>query len=99
MLWRFSSGGALLWRRGVFLLMLTNKGWVDGNGLNLGGRFRKPRGGREIRGGGDGLEGPGGQLSMNSRKDGASLSSDDEDEEEMIGGEAIVDPTSIDLVP
>ncbi|GKE56373.1 hypothetical protein Tco_1495558, partial [Tanacetum coccineum] len=44
--------------------MLTNKGWVDGNGSNPGGGFGKPRGGRETRGGGDGLEGPGGQLSM-----------------------------------
>ncbi|GKB95112.1 hypothetical protein Tco_0981249 [Tanacetum coccineum] len=60
----FSSGGALLWRRGMLLLMLTNKGWVDGNGLNPGGRFGKPGGGRETRGGGDGLEGPSGQLSM-----------------------------------
>ncbi|GKA45506.1 reverse transcriptase domain-containing protein [Tanacetum coccineum] len=61
---QFSSGGALLWRRGVLLLMLTNKGWVDGNGSNLGGRFGKPRDGQETRGGGDGLEGPDGQLSM-----------------------------------
>ncbi|GJT34433.1 hypothetical protein Tco_0924852 [Tanacetum coccineum] len=52
----FSSGGALLWRRGVSLLMLTKKGWVDGNGLNPGGGFGKPGGGRETRGGGDGLE-------------------------------------------
>ncbi|GJR85580.1 hypothetical protein Tco_0209591 [Tanacetum coccineum] len=44
--------------------MLTNKGWVDGNGLNPGGGFGKLDGGREIRGGGDGLEGPGGQFSM-----------------------------------
>ncbi|GJR69302.1 hypothetical protein Tco_0015367 [Tanacetum coccineum] len=51
-------------RRGVLLLMLTNKGWVDGNGSNSGGGFGKPRGGRETRGGGDGLEGPSGQLSM-----------------------------------
>ncbi|GKA60035.1 hypothetical protein Tco_0759348, partial [Tanacetum coccineum] len=43
---------------------LTNKGWVDGNGSNLGSRFGKPGGGRETYGGGDGLEGPGGQLSM-----------------------------------
>ncbi|GJV67630.1 hypothetical protein Tco_1483139 [Tanacetum coccineum] len=56
----FSSGGALLLRRGVLLLMLTNKGWVDGNGLNSVGGFGKPRGGRETRGGGDGLERPGG---------------------------------------
>nr|GEW24151.1 retrotransposon-related protein [Tanacetum cinerariifolium] len=34
--WLFSSGGALLWRRVVLLLMLINKGLVDGNGLNLG---------------------------------------------------------------
>nr|GEX38545.1 hypothetical protein [Tanacetum cinerariifolium] len=60
----FSSGGALLWRRGVLLLMLTNKGWVDGNGSNPGGGLGKPRGGRETRGGEDGLKGPGGQLSM-----------------------------------
>nr|GEV16837.1 hypothetical protein [Tanacetum cinerariifolium] len=57
MLW---SGGALLWRRGVLLLMLTNKGWVDGNGSNPGSGFGKPGGGRETHGGGDGLEGPGG---------------------------------------
>ncbi|GJR20566.1 putative ribonuclease H-like domain-containing protein [Tanacetum coccineum] len=44
--------------------MLTNKGWVDGNGSNPGGGFGKSRGGRETIGGGDGLEGPGGQLSM-----------------------------------
>nr|GEX62121.1 hypothetical protein [Tanacetum cinerariifolium] len=60
----FSSGGALLWRRGVLLLMLTNKGWVDGNGSNPGGRFGKPRGGRETHGDGDGLEGLDGQFSM-----------------------------------
>ncbi|GJZ01828.1 hypothetical protein Tco_0519789 [Tanacetum coccineum] len=39
-------------------------GWVDGNGSNLGGGFGKPGGGRETRGDGDVLEGPGGQLSM-----------------------------------
>nr|GEV16869.1 ribonuclease H-like domain-containing protein [Tanacetum cinerariifolium] len=50
------SGGALL-------LMLMNKGWDDGNGLNPDGGFKKPRGGLETRGGRDGLEGPGGQLS------------------------------------
>ncbi|GJX35751.1 hypothetical protein Tco_0247308 [Tanacetum coccineum] len=60
----FSSGGALFLRRGVLLLLLTNKGWVDGNGLNLGGGFGKRRGGLETRGGEDGLEGPDGQLSM-----------------------------------
>ncbi|GKF38480.1 hypothetical protein Tco_0118541, partial [Tanacetum coccineum] len=49
-----------LWRRGVLLLMLTNNGWVDGNGSNLGGEFGKPGGGRVTCGGGDGLEGPGG---------------------------------------
>ncbi|GJU04683.1 hypothetical protein Tco_1121113 [Tanacetum coccineum] len=38
--------------------MLTNKGWVDGDGSNPGGRFGKPRGGRETRGGRDGLDGP-----------------------------------------
>ncbi|GJW22218.1 hypothetical protein Tco_0032840 [Tanacetum coccineum] len=27
--------------------MWTNKGWVDGNGSNLGGGFGKPGGGRE----------------------------------------------------
>ncbi|GJV35378.1 hypothetical protein Tco_1407855 [Tanacetum coccineum] len=58
------SEGALLLRRGVLLLMLTNKGYVDGNGSNPGGGFGKPRGGLETRGGGDELEGPGGQLSM-----------------------------------
>nr|GEU50914.1 hypothetical protein [Tanacetum cinerariifolium] len=36
-----------------------NLGWVDGNGLNWGGGFGKLAGGRETRGGGDGLEGPG----------------------------------------
>ncbi|GKD64214.1 hypothetical protein Tco_1306322 [Tanacetum coccineum] len=44
--------------------MLTNKGWVDGNGLNPGGGFGKLGGGLETRDGGDGLEGPSGQLSM-----------------------------------
>nr|GEZ17636.1 retrotransposon protein, putative, Ty1-copia subclass [Tanacetum cinerariifolium] len=57
-------GGALLWKRGVLLLMLTNKGWVDGNDSNPDGGFRKPGGSRETRGGGDGLEEPDGQLSM-----------------------------------
>ncbi|GKG47595.1 hypothetical protein Tco_0507080, partial [Tanacetum coccineum] len=37
--------------------MLTNKGWVDGNGSNPGGGFGKPGDGRDTRGGGDGLEG------------------------------------------
>ncbi|GJZ60133.1 hypothetical protein Tco_0615949 [Tanacetum coccineum] len=37
---------------------------VDGNGLNLGGGFGKPGGGRETRDGGDRLEGPDGQLSI-----------------------------------
>nr|GEZ15993.1 hypothetical protein [Tanacetum cinerariifolium] len=74
---------------------VNNKGWVDGNGSNLGGGFRKPGGGRETRGGRDGLEGPGGQLSMNSRTDGASLSSDDEDEEEMAEGKGIFFPFSL----
>ncbi|GJZ60047.1 hypothetical protein Tco_0615863 [Tanacetum coccineum] len=60
----FSSGGALLWRRGVLLLMLTNRGWVNGNGSNPSGGFGKSRGGLETRGGGDVLEGPSGQLSM-----------------------------------
>nr|GEX52664.1 hypothetical protein [Tanacetum cinerariifolium] len=63
----FSSRGALLWRRGTLLLMLTNKGWVDGNGSNMGGGFKKLGGGRETRGGGDGLEGPDGQLSMKQK--------------------------------
>ncbi|GJU23271.1 hypothetical protein Tco_1156613 [Tanacetum coccineum] len=44
--------------------MLTNKGWVDGNGSNSGGGFGKPGGGRETCGGGDGLDRPGVQLSM-----------------------------------
>ncbi|GJU83067.1 hypothetical protein Tco_1285432 [Tanacetum coccineum] len=44
--------------------MLTNKGWVNGNGSNSGDGFRKLGGGRETRGGGDGLEGPDGQLSI-----------------------------------
>nr|GEY17794.1 copia protein [Tanacetum cinerariifolium] len=138
-------------RRGVLLLMLTNKGWVDGNGSNLGGGFGKPGGGRDTHGGGDGLEGPGvvcafardgfdgacggekdfflgggervlsfgcssledrfkhlniplfsrwawvrssllDSSSKNSIKDETSLSSDDEDEEEMIEGEAIFFP-------
>nr|GEW51680.1 reverse transcriptase domain-containing protein [Tanacetum cinerariifolium] len=57
----------LLWRRGVLLLMLTNKGWVDGSGSNPGGRFGKPGGGRETRGGGDRLEAPDGQLSMSGQ--------------------------------
>nr|GEW40947.1 hypothetical protein [Tanacetum cinerariifolium] len=55
---------ALLWRRGMLLLMLTNKGWVNGNGSNPGGGLGKPRGGRETRRGEDGLEGSGSQLSM-----------------------------------
>ncbi|GJT65681.1 hypothetical protein Tco_1017161 [Tanacetum coccineum] len=54
--------------------MLTNNGWVDGNGLNPGGGFGKPGGGRVTRGGGDGLEGLGGQLSMDHDK--AALTSD-----------------------
>ncbi|GKA40619.1 putative reverse transcriptase domain-containing protein [Tanacetum coccineum] len=37
--------------------MLTNKDWVDGNGSNSGGGFRKLGGGRETPGA-DGLEGP-----------------------------------------
>ncbi|GKD17508.1 hypothetical protein Tco_1206666, partial [Tanacetum coccineum] len=37
--------------------MLTNKGWVDGSGSNLGGGFGKLGGGRETRSGGDRLEG------------------------------------------
>ncbi|GKC69562.1 hypothetical protein Tco_1115445 [Tanacetum coccineum] len=52
------SGGALLLRTCMLLLMLTKKGWVDGNGLNPGGGFRKLGGGLETRDGGDGLEGP-----------------------------------------
>ncbi|GJZ04053.1 hypothetical protein Tco_0537328 [Tanacetum coccineum] len=43
--------------------MLTNNGCVDG-GSNPGGGFGKPGDGRETRGGEDGLEGPGGQLSI-----------------------------------
>ncbi|GKD88926.1 hypothetical protein Tco_1364433, partial [Tanacetum coccineum] len=43
-------------RQGMSLLMLTNKGWVDGSDSNPGGGFGKPGGGRETRGGGDGLE-------------------------------------------
>ncbi|GJX27757.1 hypothetical protein Tco_0235836 [Tanacetum coccineum] len=42
--------------------MLTNKGWLDGHGSNLGGRFGKTGGGQETHGGGDGLEGPGSSL-------------------------------------
>ncbi|GJY40950.1 hypothetical protein Tco_0428220 [Tanacetum coccineum] len=42
---------------GCVMLMLTNKGWVDGNGSNPGDEFGKLGGGRETRGGGDGLEG------------------------------------------
>nr|GEV56790.1 hypothetical protein [Tanacetum cinerariifolium] len=60
----YPSGGALLWRRGVLLLLFINKGWVDGNGSNSGGGFRKPGGVRETRGVEDTLKGPGGQLSM-----------------------------------
>nr|GEV38318.1 hypothetical protein [Tanacetum cinerariifolium] len=37
---------------------------VNVNKQRLGGGFGKSRGGRETRGGGDGLEGPDGQLSM-----------------------------------
>ncbi|GJR71055.1 hypothetical protein Tco_0083420 [Tanacetum coccineum] len=44
--------------------MLTNNGWVDSSGSNPSGGFGKPGGGRKIRGSGDGLEGPGGQLYM-----------------------------------
>ncbi|GJR52178.1 retrovirus-related pol polyprotein from transposon TNT 1-94 [Tanacetum coccineum] len=47
--------------------MLTNNGCIDGNGLNPGGGFGKPGGGRVTRGDGDGLEGSGGQLSMGLR--------------------------------
>ncbi|GKA87419.1 hypothetical protein Tco_0809183 [Tanacetum coccineum] len=75
--------------------MLTKNGWVDGSGSNPSGRFGNPGGGRETRGGGDRLEGPNGQLSINSRKDGASLSSRDEDEEEVTEGEAILFPFSL----
>nr|GEV93982.1 hypothetical protein [Tanacetum cinerariifolium] len=48
---------------GALVLMLTNKGWVDGNGSNLSGGFGKPGGGIETRSGGDGLKGLNGQLS------------------------------------
>ncbi|GJR21161.1 hypothetical protein Tco_0969688 [Tanacetum coccineum] len=41
--------------------MLTNNGWVDGNGSNPGGGFGKPGGGQETDGGGDRLEGLGGE--------------------------------------
>ncbi|GKE27019.1 hypothetical protein Tco_1442403 [Tanacetum coccineum] len=44
--------------------MLTNNGWVDGSGSTPGGRFGNPGGCHETRGGGDGLEGPCGQLSI-----------------------------------
>ncbi|GKD79791.1 hypothetical protein Tco_1342412 [Tanacetum coccineum] len=44
--------------------MLTNNGWVDGRGSNLSGGFRKPGGDHETHGGGDGSEGPDGQLSI-----------------------------------
>nr|GEZ48293.1 hypothetical protein [Tanacetum cinerariifolium] len=57
--------------------------------------FGNPRGGRKTRGGGDGFEGPGDQLSMNSRKDGPSLSSDDEDKEDVTEGEATLFPFSL----
>ncbi|GJZ37304.1 hypothetical protein Tco_0583495 [Tanacetum coccineum] len=43
---------------------LVVDGWVDSSGSNPGGGFGKSGGGRETRGGGDGLEGPSGQLSM-----------------------------------
>ncbi|GJY15225.1 hypothetical protein Tco_0385647, partial [Tanacetum coccineum] len=36
----------------------------DGSGSNHGGGFGNLRGSRETRGGGDGFEGPGGQLSI-----------------------------------
>ncbi|GKF39997.1 hypothetical protein Tco_0120058 [Tanacetum coccineum] len=41
---------------------LTNSGWIDGSGTNPSGGFGKSRGGRETRGGGDGLKGPGGPI-------------------------------------
>nr|GEY36103.1 hypothetical protein [Tanacetum cinerariifolium] len=69
-------GGALLWRRGVLLLMLTNKGCVDGNGSHLSGRFGNPGGGRETRRGGDGLEGPSGGATWDGVGD--SLGDDEE---------------------
>nr|GEY44937.1 hypothetical protein [Tanacetum cinerariifolium] len=43
---------------------VTKQSWVDGSGLNPGGGFGKTGGDRETRGGGDGLEGPDGQLTM-----------------------------------
>nr|GEW15523.1 hypothetical protein [Tanacetum cinerariifolium] len=63
-----SSGGALLWKRGVVLLMLTNKGLVDGNGSNPGGGLGKPRGGQETCGGG--VEGNGSNPSGGFKKPG-----------------------------
>ncbi|GJW71159.1 zf-CCHC domain-containing protein, partial [Tanacetum coccineum] len=62
--------------------MLTNKGWVDGNGSNPGGRFGKPGGGRETRGGGDGLEGPGGGATWVGVRD--SLGDDEERVHDMF---------------
>ncbi|GJR02390.1 retrovirus-related pol polyprotein from transposon TNT 1-94 [Tanacetum coccineum] len=47
-----------------FIKEQVEHGWVNGNGSNPGGGFGKPGGGRETHGGEDGLEGPGGQLSM-----------------------------------
>ncbi|GJR71281.1 hypothetical protein Tco_0083646 [Tanacetum coccineum] len=41
-----------------------DKSGVDGNGSNPSGGFGKPGGGREIRDGIDGLEGPDGQFFM-----------------------------------
>ncbi|GJU13449.1 reverse transcriptase domain-containing protein [Tanacetum coccineum] len=64
----------------MLLLMLTNKGWVDGNGSNSGGGFGKPGGGRETHGGGDGLEGPGGGATRVGVGD--SLGDDEEDFDE-----------------
>ncbi|GJR38866.1 hypothetical protein Tco_1214550 [Tanacetum coccineum] len=93
----------MLWRRGFVMCVVvnvTNKGWVDGNGSNLGGGFGKPGGGRETRGGGDGLERFGGanypgfwlilcRISSNRTREKdlvLSLSLNDEDEE-MTEGE------------
>nr|GEX47053.1 UBN2 domain-containing protein [Tanacetum cinerariifolium] len=59
---------------------------VDGSGSNPSGRFGKPRGGRETRGGGDGLEGSGGQLSMEIVEEGFSYYPVDKGLERSCGG-------------
>ncbi|GKF45333.1 hypothetical protein Tco_0131885, partial [Tanacetum coccineum] len=55
---------------------LVVDGWVNGNGLNPGDGFRKSGGGRETRGAGNGLEGPGGGATWDGFRD--SLGDDEE---------------------